>query len=99
MIDLVLFDDGLAYHDPKISDLYGHRQYANPTYSEWQYWYAWRPVAVLTWCWVPMFNRYLKTQKIAWLTPVLKRTVVTTNQTKVKVFYEYTTMDNVLRFS
>jgi hypothetical protein len=103
MIDLVLFDDGNIYHNPKITDLYGHRQYSNPKYSEWQYWYAWYPVIVLTWSWVPIFDRYLKTQKILWLTPVLKRTVddqhTSVKSIKVKVFYEYTTMDNALKFS
>lgn len=103
MIDIVLFDDGEIYHRPTISDLYRHCNYSDPVYSDWRYWYAWYPVVLLTWAYVPELSRYIKVKKLAWLTGILKRSVVDHHKTfkkvKVQVHYEYTTMENALRFS
>ena len=98
MINLAFYDDGNIYHTPNLNDLYKHRNYFRPVYSEWKNWYAWYPVIAVTWVWVPELDSFLKNIKLEWLTTVVRRKVVVDYKIFKKIYHEHTTLYNVLKF-
>lgn len=96
----MLYDDGTVYKKRSVQDLYHHRSYIDPEYGDWESWYAWYPINRIVWTWVPEVSAYLKLTRWEWRIDLLRRKVSSRDQfnsEKRKIFWEYTTMMEMLR--